>query len=236
MRTLLTELDLQSLKWLLTPEIANIILGRALFASRVMLPIMKDAAKAEKTTAWLTAISEYEGQITKFAKEPALLANETLKRKDQNSQKISSKPLKSSSSCPRRSTRTQKKHCNWPMSQPATSATTKMATKTFQKTDPTKKKRKNLSRSPPPLSPPPPPPKEILDLSCPSSSQTKEPAPAEKALIHIADAAKAFLFHQEKHNRSWSGSANREGPCGNFQGSGADVFMGKGSSRRQLTD
>ena len=174
MRTLLTELDLQSLKWLLTPEIANIILGRALFASRVMLPIMKDAAKAETTTAWLTTISEYEGQITKFAKEPALLANETLKWKDQNSQKISSKPLKFSSSCPRRSTRTQKKHCNWPMSQPATSATTKMATKTFQKTDPTKKKRKNLSRSLPPLATTTTS-KEILDPRVPLHRRPKSP-------------------------------------------------------------
>jgi len=81
-RTLLTELDLQALKWLLTPEISNIILGRALFASRVMPPIMKDAAVAEKTTAWLSTIQTYQNEITKFAKEPALLANQKIERKD----------------------------------------------------------------------------------------------------------------------------------------------------------
>lgn len=217
MRTLLTELDLQSLKWLLTPEIANIILGRALFASRVMLPIMKDAAKAEKTTAWLTTISEYEGQITKFAKEPALLANETLKRKDTEllgklpeltknlleavevQLKLPQKVNENAEEALQLANVTagdisddedgdedvpEDRPHQEEEEEPLAISTASLATTTTSK--------------------------EILDLSCPSSSQTKEPAPAEKALIHIADAAKAFLFHQEKHNRSWSGSANRE--------------------------
>jgi len=49
-----------------------------------------------------------------------------------------------------------------------------------------------------------------LDLSRPDDKRVATPNLQSRVLVHIADAAKSFLFMQEKHNANWSTGASHD--------------------------
>ena len=82
LRSLLTQLDLDTLKTLLDPEIQEIVRLRALLASRLLLPVMKIASQASNPTVYQTDLNIFTAQVESIASSPELLVSQRIAPKD----------------------------------------------------------------------------------------------------------------------------------------------------------
>ena len=227
-RHLLTEADLKALKVVLDPEMADIIFIRALLASQVLLPSMKEAKTKTSPAEYSKKLDALKGEVRTMALSPNLLSNATLETADAKvMEEVNSvlaglqgevqTKLTTPDILPKSDTRANQRtqEAFRLVGAPTTAAedddqdddkdqddqedsedeeqedgededetaTTAVTTTTTTTT-----------------------PVAVLDLRHPSKKLTAQPALQEKRLIHCGDAAKAFLFKQEAHNTSWTGS------------------------------
>jgi hypothetical protein len=81
-RSLLTEEDLKALKIVLDPEMMKVIFVRALLASHVLLPVMKEAKEMTSPEAYLQKVEALTAKVTLMANNPKLLSSAELEVND----------------------------------------------------------------------------------------------------------------------------------------------------------
>jgi len=207
-RTLLTDEDIKALKVLLDPEMRAILRVRAVFAQKVLLPIMGISAKATDPEEHKRKLEHWEKAVRAVAVNPALLASI-----DDATLKIA--PAEESLIKRLKEEMDGAKPCSlenpserWAL-EAAGIRTEDLEKKEKGEGEEEEEERQEESE-----------PSEIqrihsnslqsqapLTLERPSPIATSPPPPLDKRILTlVADAAKAYLYESQKHNGGWKES------------------------------
>ena len=214
-RSLLTAIDLEALKWLFTPEVMEIIRTRALFAAHVLLPVMKGAAKVNQTHVWAKELGDHRARMVAFAERPNLLESVPLRQSEGQHlleshlsaklEEYRAEVLKQMSAAS--ASNTDSRHAI-----ELADVVTEAAQEPEEPEEPEVEdgeivdeyEEEELACGVVVCAHP------TLDLSRPDDKRVATPNLQSRVLVHIADAAKSFLFMQEKHNANWSTGASHD--------------------------
>ena len=193
-RSLLTQHDLDALKVLLNAENLEIIRLRALFASRLLLPVMKMANHTRGMLAFKQEMETVSSHVRAIAADPNLLSTLAIAPKDQAVQEqltatmASIVKLSKGTSTIQEGTGRERDVIDMVG---ATQAQIELEDGEIGE-EPEEEVVLLQGRVAP----------STLDLKAPSDKRVPTPEMTERLTTIASDMAKSFLFHQEKHNKA----------------------------------
>jgi len=195
-RSLLTQIDLNSLKVLLNTENLEIIRLRALFASCLLLPVMKMANHTRDMITFQLEMQATSSQVRAIAARPELLISLTIAPKDQAIQDQLTSLMGDITRASEATSTIQEKGDRESEAIKLVGATqTQIELEEGEIEEPEGEEVVLLQGFAPP---------SHLDLTAPSDKRVNTPGANERLRTVASDMAKAFLFHQEKHNKAQS--------------------------------
>ena len=197
-RSLLTQVDLGALKVLLNAENLEIVRLRALFASRLLLPVMKMANHTHDMATFQSNMETNVLRVKTIAANPSLLSSLTITPKDSAVQKELTSVMGEIITLSESTSTVQERGNRESEASALVGLTQELLEQEEGEIDEEPEQEEVV------LLHGVAPPSYRLDLTAPSSRRVATPTMPERLRTVASDMARSFLFHQEKHNKKQS--------------------------------
>ena len=195
-RSLLTQNDLDALKVLLNAENLEIIRLRALFASRLLLPVMKMANHTRGMLAFNQEMEKVTSQVRTIAANPDLLSTLAIAPKDQAVQEQLTATMANIIKVSQETSTIQERENRESEATKLVGAS--QAQIELEDGEIGEEQEEEMVLLQGRVTP------STIDLKAPSDKRAPTPQLSERLATVAGDMAKSFLFHQEKHNKDQS--------------------------------